>query len=249
MAVGRFLNDGAIPTLTLAGIAKASDKFLVHDFSAVSAAQVTASEIMDRLLSSDSITWMTALANMAAIDATNDRFVVWDASATAWKVLAATEILDRILTTADITALAGMASIGSVDGAADRLLLWDASANSFVALTAGEVTTRLTGLAVVNYTSTPVTITTAMSGQVSTNYGAGLLINFNLPAAVAGMHYSFVRHAAYAIRLNPNGSEPIGDATGGKYLELQSSGRVDMRSYVTGTWIVDGASALFGMQP
>lgn len=246
---GKFLDDPTIPTLTVSGISGANDRFLVHDDSANSVAQVVASQILDRLMSGSDISWMASLATMGLIDAANDRFAVWDASASAWKQLPAQEIIDRILTTADVSALSPIGAWANLDHAADMILVWDASANSFKTMFTDKLQQRMLLADSTTYTTTPHTLTSGQSGLLAINVGSGVDIVFTLPAAAAGLRFSFIRRAAQYIRIVPNGTNVIGEGGAGKYLQMQSQGRIDLE-VVTGTtaWVIQNASCLYEYQ-
>lgn len=236
MATGRYLNDALVPALGVGSIDGTNDRFLVHDASATSVAQVTASDVLKRLLSSSDVSWMSSLANLAAVDSANDKFAVWDASASAWKLLTATEILDRLLTTLDPSALANLSGgINDIDHDNDFFLVWDASAGVFKTYWAGQTTRRLWSGPKNDITSTPYTVTTADAGEVFTNTGSVIAVTMNLPAATAGLRFSFARVADYAITLDGNGSETINGAT---TYTLSRAGRVDVECFVNGAWVV-----------
>lgn len=236
MAVGKFLDDGTIASLGVGSIDGTNDRFLVHDASATAVVQVAASDVLKRLLSSSDVSWMSSLANLAALDSANDKFAVWDASATAWKLLTATEILDRLLTTLDPSALSNLTNgINDIDHDNDFFLVWDADAGVFKTYWAGQTTRRLWTGPKNDITTTPRTVTTAESGEVFTNTGAATAITMNLPAATAGLRFSFVRVADYAITLDGNSAETINGAT---TYTLGRAGRVDVECFVNGAWVV-----------
>lgn len=242
MATGVFLNDAGVTAIGVSSVSGANDYFPVHDASATQLKKIVASDVLKRLLSSADVSWMSALANLAAIDATNDKFLVWDADATAIKTLAATQILDRLLTTLDISALSSMSSIGSIDPVNDRFMFWDNSAGGtgqFVVLTAGEITTRLWRGHGHDMTSTPYAIAATDVGKHYSNTGTSTAVTVQLPAATAGLRFAFTRVAAYDITLDPNGSETI---NGGDTYTMSGTGRVDIECFVNGAWVITSNS-------
>lgn len=86
-------------------------------------------ELTKRTLASGDISWMAALASIAAVDGAADSFVVYDNNATAFKTLAASLIKNHLLSTADVSALSTLA--GTDRQEADRVLVWDNSATAF----------------------------------------------------------------------------------------------------------------------
>lgn len=231
----RFLNDAAVNSIGVGSVDGAADYFPVHDASASELKKILASDVLKRLLSTSDVSWMTALANIAAVSSVNDKFIVWDADATALKTLAATEILDRLLTTLDIAALGSMTTVESIDMTNDRLLVWDASATAFVALTASQVIGKLWQGPKVAITSSPQSPAASTSGTLYHNTGSTVAITVNLPAATAGLRFSFVRVAAYSITLDGNGSETInGELT----YSIDAPGRVDIECFTAGAWLV-----------
>lgn len=91
------------------------------------------------------------------------------------------------------------------------------------------------------------TLTVAESGSLHTNTGAAGTITIALPAAVAGLEYSFAVGAAQQLRIDPNGSETISlPSTGvpgaaGKYLVADAIGEtVVLACASAGSWRVMG---------
>jgi len=68
------------------------------------------------------------------------------------------------------------------------------------------------------------TVTAANNGQRYDNYGATGTITFPLPAGAQGLGYEFKRSVAYAMRIDPNGTEIIRGGTAGQLIELQTDG-------------------------
>ena len=90
---------------------------------------------------------------------------------------------------------------------------------------------------IANYTTTPVAVTAEhCNGWVLTNLGATAGVHFDLPAAVVGMKITFYVEAAFAITIDPNGTEQIMVLTGtaGDYLASDA---------VVGSYLVLGCLA------
>lgn len=99
-------------------------------------------------------------------------------------------------------------------------------------------------------------INAAMAGAIVDNTPSGSAAVFNLPAALVGMEFYFYVLAAFALRINPDGTETIGlpssgaQQAGGKYIEADAvgeyvhiacvkAGQWETLSY-RGTWSVEG---------
>ncbi|HEY0017269.1 MAG TPA: hypothetical protein VGC13_13245 [Longimicrobium sp.] len=72
-------------------------------------------------------------------------------------------------------------------------------------------------------------------GLTFNNSGAAGTTTFTLPAAKAGMEYSFLAAAA-AVRVDPAGSESIRGGGAGKYLEIPAGGGATLRCVADGSW-------------
>jgi hypothetical protein len=100
------------------------------------------------------------------------------------------------------------------------------------------------------------TLSAAQTGAVISNLGASGAAVFALPAAVAGMNYTFIVEAAQELRIDPNGTETIAlpsngvQGAAGKYLTADAvgenvmlvcatAGTWDVLNY-TGTWTAEG---------
>jgi hypothetical protein len=99
-------------------------------------------------------------------------------------------------------------------------------------------------------------INAAMAGAIVDNTPSGSAAVFNLPAALVGMEFYFYVLAAFALRINPDGTETIGlpssgaQQAGGKYIEADAVGEyvhiacVKAGQWETldyrGTWTVEG---------
>ena len=82
----------ALTSLAKSSIDGSSDLFVVHDNSATQLKKVTASEIINSLLSTSDISALSSLANRAAADLSSDSFLVWDNSASAFKTITLKEL-------------------------------------------------------------------------------------------------------------------------------------------------------------
>ena len=99
-------------------------------------------------------------------------------------------------------------------------------------------------------------INAAMAGAIVDNTPSGSAAVFNLPAALVGMEFYFYVLAAFAMRINPDGTETIGlpssgaQQAAGKYIEADAVGEyvhiacVKAGQWETldyrGTWTVEG---------
>ena len=99
-------------------------------------------------------------------------------------------------------------------------------------------------------------INAAMAGAIVDNTPSGSAAVFNLPAALVGMEFYFYVLAAFALRINPDGTETIGlpssgaQQAAGKYIEADAVGEyvhiacVKAGQWETldyrGTWTVEG---------
>jgi len=99
-------------------------------------------------------------------------------------------------------------------------------------------------------------ISAAMAGAIVDNTPSASAALFNLPAALVGMEFYFYVLSAFALRINPNGTETIGlpssgvQQAAGKYIEADAVGEyvhimcVKAGQWETldyrGTWTVEG---------
>jgi hypothetical protein len=92
---------------------------------------------------------------------------------------------------------------------------------------------------------------TLTSGDVSTVHtnrtGSNMQV-WQLPAGAEGLWFIAQRVANYEIRLEPNGSQIIGEGGAGKYLSIQSRGRVVIE-WMTDQWEVVSDSATYNFEP
>ena len=80
-------------------------------------------------------------------------------------------------------------------------------------------------------------VTVGDNGNRFSNFGAGAAIEFDLPAAIVGMKYSFLRLATHELRLDPNVAETIRGGGAGEYLQLDADGdNVTIQCVKAGTW-------------
>lgn len=75
------------------------------------------------------------------------------------------------------------------------------------------------------------------TGRCFSNIGASGTTTLNLPAAVIGQRYEFIRTDSHDMRIEPDGSEVIRGGGAGKYLELDTDGdSVVLECFVDGKW-------------
>ncbi len=86
-------------------------------------------------------------------------------------------------------------------------------------------------------------VNAAYAGAIISNFASGSAAVFNLPAALVGMEFYFYVLAAFALRINPDGTETIGlpssgvQQAQGKYIEADAVGEyVDVQCVTAGTW-------------
>jgi hypothetical protein len=86
-------------------------------------------------------------------------------------------------------------------------------------------------------------INAAMAGAIVNNAPSGSAAVFNLPAALVGMEFYFYVLAAFALRINPDGTETIGlpssgvQQAAGKYIEADAVGEyVHIACVKAGQW-------------
>jgi hypothetical protein len=91
------------------------------------------------------------------------------------------------------------------------------------------------------------TLTAAETGSTHTNAGATGTVTLTLPAAVAGLEFTFHVQAAQQLRIDPNGTETIAlpssgaQGAAGKYLWADAVGEwVKLVCVEAGTWDVEG---------
>ena len=85
--------------------------------------------------------------------------------------------------------------------------------------------------------STDYTVPAALTANIFTNEGASAAVTFTLPAATAGLKFTFVRVASQAIYIDPSGTELIRGGGAGKYILLEGNGTfIEMCCAIDGTW-------------
>jgi hypothetical protein len=160
---------------------------------------------------------------------------------------------ERDLSTADFNALAEVtassAELNTLDGvtaSAAELNYLDTSAVGTV--TASKVMTVDANLQVSGWRRKSVSvdggnINAAMAGAIVDNAPSASAAVFNLPAALPGMEFRFYVLAAFALRINPDGTETIGlpssgvQQAAGKYIEADAVGEyVDIACVKAGQW-------------
>jgi len=120
------------------------------------------------------------------------------------------------------------------------------AANEKLGVSYTDVVSSFTGIAANNHTLAPTNITASSytvsafdNGQTFTNLGAGASVEFTLPAAIAGRHYTFVRAEAADTKdvlLTPAGSDTI---DGGADLDNTADeiAKCKLECLVTGNWV------------
>jgi len=93
------------------------------------------------------------------------------------------------------------------------------------------------------------TLTAAESGKTCTNIGASATVTLTAPAATAGMEFTIVRSAAFALRFDPSGTEIVRGGGAGKYVELQGYGAITFRCLTAGVWEVWNDAAPWNFEP
>lgn len=137
------------------------------------------------------------------------------------------------------TANAHETTLSPVDATADRTIQLP-NASGIVSLNTKPLT---------DYTeaSSPVTLTTALAGQVFTNAGAGGAVIFNLPEASAniGSIYTFAVSATQNLDINPDNLDVIlyGGCSAGDALRADAAGEnVTLMAIDATNWIVLGGA-------
>lgn len=92
-----------------------------------------------------------------------------------------------------------------------------------------------------------VTLVSGDAFKVHTNRGAEAIRTWSLPPGSGSLRYTAQRVPAYALRLDPNGSEAIGDGGAGKYLEIRSAGRITVQ-WMTDRWEIIEDGALYNFE-
>lgn len=245
MATGKFRN--ALNALAFSSIDGAADYWGFFDASATEEVKILMSELLKRLLSSGDVSWMSTLAITGA-DSAADKFLIWDNSATAFKVMTASELLNKTFAGTSISGINLAANLAAVESGADYFVFFDASVGIWRKLLTSELTSWLNPQYAGAITSTPMALTAALTGKRYSNIGATQVIVFTLPAATAGLRYAFSRVANYAIRIDPNGSETIGEGGAGKYMEITGRGATNIECLAAGSWEVTGGSAIYDFE-
>ena len=98
--------------------------------------------------------------------------------------------------------------------------------------------------------SAVVTISAADNGKLYSNAGALAACEFDLPAAVVGLRYTFVRMASFDIDLDPSGTEYFRpDAGPGDYLRLDADGdTVCIQCLESGVWDIVGGYGTYAFE-
>jgi hypothetical protein len=100
------------------------------------------------------------------------------------------------------------------------------------------------------YNLNPGDIEAYHCGTTFTNAGASGTRTSVLPIATPGLWFRFIRTAAHALRVDPDGSEVIRGGGGGKYLELDADGEsVTLFCFAAGTWEIVASNGSPAYEP
>lgn len=119
-----------------------------------------------------------------------------------------------------------------------KLKLWAADINA--------MTAELFTYPLANHSS-GFTLTPADVAVVHTNRTGSAMQVWQLPPGADGLWFIVHRITPYEIRLEPDGSQIIGDGAAGKYLSIQSRGRVVIE-WMTDQWEVVSSSATYNYE-
>lgn len=160
---------------------------------------------------------------------------------------------DPALVTADIDTLSGITSSAAELNYLDTSAVGTVTASKAVTVDANS---QVSGWRRKVVSVDGGAINAAMAGAIVDNTPSGSAAVFNLPAALVGMEFYFYVLAAFAMRINPDGTETIGlpssgaQQAGGKYIEADAVGEyvhiacVKAGQWETldyrGTWTVEG---------
>ena len=100
------------------------------------------------------------------------------------------------------------------------------------------------------YNLNPDAVEAYHCGTTFTNAGASGTRTSVLPIATPGLWFRFIRTAAHALRVDPDGSEVIRGGGGGKYLELDADGEsVTLFCFAAGTWEIVASNGSPAYEP
>jgi hypothetical protein len=89
-------------------------------------------------------------------------------------------------------------------------------------------------------------VQTGWTGKTIGNLGVGGSAVWNLPAAVPGLAYRFVRNDAQVFDIDPNGTELIRGGTAGQLLRMNTAGnQVVLACYIAGIWEVESSQGAY----
>ena len=101
-------------------------------------------------------------------------------------------------------------------------------------------------LTILRGVSAPDTVQTGWTGKTIGNLGIGGSAVWNLPAAVPGLSYRFVRNDAQVFDIDPNGTELIRGGTAGQLLRMNTAGnQVVLACYIAGIWEVESSQGSY----
>jgi hypothetical protein len=101
-------------------------------------------------------------------------------------------------------------------------------------------------LTILRGVSAPDTVQTGWTGKTIGNLGIGGSAVWDLPAAVPGLSYRFVRNDAQVFDIDPNGTELIRGGTAGQLLRMNTAGnQVVLACYIAGIWEVESSQGSY----
>jgi len=101
-------------------------------------------------------------------------------------------------------------------------------------------------LTILRGVSSPDTVQTGWTGKTIGNLGVGGAALWNLPAAVPGLTYHFVRNDSQVFDIDPNGTELIRGGTAGQLLRMNTAGnQVVLACYIAGIWEVESSQGAY----
>lgn len=87
------------------------------------------------------------------------------------------------------------------------------------------------------------TLTSADANTIQANTNATAIIQLALWSPTAGDRISFVRRAPYELRLAPASGLKVGEGDTNAVLTMLTEGRLNLRCYDAGHWVVESHSA------
>lgn len=205
--------------ITIGEVDKAADLFGLVKGSDGVTRRMAAEELLDRLLSSNDLSWMSSFASFAALDS-GDGVLVFDADASAVKMLPVSVLMSRLLSSASLSWLTSFANMAAVDRTADSFLAVDASDGVLKALAVNDVLLRVVTNKTYDLDSSQA-LTAAHAGALVTNAGASGVVTYTFPAA--DVLIRFARDEDHDIIVT-DGSATITLVTEGQTLDIERRG-------------------------